>query len=66
MPEVAGDAALLVDPFSVDSIKDAMLKISADEKLRAGLIAKGNQRKGNFTWQKTADSLCGSIVNCFK
>lgn len=61
MPEVAGDAALLVDPFSVQSITDAMLQISTDEALRKSLIEKGKIRSGNFTWQKSADRLWGSI-----
>lgn len=65
MPEVAGDAALLVDPFSVGSIKDAMVKIVSDETLRNDLIAKGNVRKQNFSWQRTADGLWSSIEKCF-
>lgn len=64
MPEVVADAALLVDPFSIDSIKNAMLKISADENLRKDLIEKGNIRKQNFSWQKTADGLWDSIEKC--
>jgi len=61
MPEVAGDAALLVDPFSVESIADAMIKIAADEGLRKSLIEKGNERAKDFSWQKSADRLWGSI-----
>ncbi|MBN2175872.1 MAG: glycosyltransferase family 4 protein [Bacteroidales bacterium] len=61
MPEVAGDAALLVDPFSIRSITDAMVKISSDENLRKLLIEKGNERKKLFSWQITADRLWGSI-----
>lgn len=61
MPEVAGDAALLVDPFSVQSIIDAMIRISSDEELRKSLIAKGKIRSKNFSWQKSADRLWGSI-----
>ncbi len=61
MPEVAGDAALLIDPFSVQSITDAMLKISSDEIFRQTLIEKGKKRSENFTWQKSADRLWTSI-----
>jgi glycosyltransferase involved in cell wall biosynthesis len=61
MPEVAGDAALLVDPFSVQSITNAMMKIAADEGLRKSLIEKGKKRAEIFTWQKSADRLWGSI-----
>ena len=61
MPEVAGDAALLIDPFSIQSISNAMQKITADENLRKSLIEKGNERKKDFTWQKSADKLWASI-----
>ena len=61
MPEVAGDAALLVNPFSVDSITAAMLKIANDEGLRKQLIKKGLERSNDFSWQKTADRLWGGV-----
>jgi glycosyltransferase involved in cell wall biosynthesis len=61
MPEVAGDAALLVDPFSIASISHAMQQISTDENLRKSLIEKGNERKKFFTWQKSSDRLWESI-----
>jgi glycosyltransferase involved in cell wall biosynthesis len=61
MPEVSGDAALLVNPGSADSIKEAMLKITSQET--AGeLIKLGIQRSRQFSWQKTADLLWGSLL----
>jgi glycosyltransferase involved in cell wall biosynthesis len=57
MPEIAGDAALYVNPFSHESIADAMVKIEADENLRKDLIAKGRIRREEFSWQKSADKL---------
>lgn len=57
MPEIAGDAALYVNPFSPDSIADAMIKIIADEQLRKDLIAKGRIIRENYSWQKSADRL---------
>lgn len=65
MPEVAGDAALLVDPFSIDSIKNAMILIEKDPSVRMGLIEKGKLRKEKFSWDKTADLLWKSIEKCF-
>jgi glycosyltransferase involved in cell wall biosynthesis len=62
MPEVAGEAALLVDPFDVNDIAAAMEKISGDVGLRAGLIDKGLERCKQFTWEKTASSLWESIL----
>ena len=61
-PEVAGDAALLVDPFSPEDIALSLSKISTDEKLRQSLIEKGNKRKLEFHWQKTADNLWDSMM----
>jgi len=61
MPEVAGDAALLVDPFSPEDISLALKKMSENADFRAELIKKGNQRKLKFHWQNTADNLWKSI-----
>ncbi len=61
MPEIAGDAALLVDPFSIDSIAEAMKKINFEKKLRKNLILKGQKRRQEFSWQKSADKLWKSI-----
>ncbi len=62
MPEVAGDAALLIDPFSVSSIADAMLQIVSSDEVRQSLIAKGRIRQKAFTWQKSADKFWDSIL----
>lgn len=61
MPEVAQDAALLVDPFSVESITDALWKLYAEKELRTQLIEKGRLRKLHFSWKKTAAALWNSI-----
>ena len=59
MPEVAGDAALYVDPSSTESIADAIVKISNDENLRRNLIAAGAERNKQYTWQRTAQDVIG-------
>ena len=61
LPEVAGDAALLIDPYDVDGISNAMSSIANDPGVRSQLIQKGNARNGIFTWQRTADLLWDSI-----
>ncbi len=61
MPEVAGDAALLVDPFNIEEIATAMKEIACNENLRKNLIQKGNKRKALFDWSKTADLLFEAI-----
>jgi glycosyltransferase involved in cell wall biosynthesis len=55
MPEVAGDAALLIDPFSPASITQAMRQMATDETLRKTLIEKGHQRQKLYTWDKAAE-----------
>lgn len=54
LPEVAGDAALLVDPKDVAALTEAMERALADEALRAELRARGLQRAREFSWEKAA------------
>ena len=54
LPEVAGDAALLVDPKDVVALTEAMERALADEALRADLRARGIQRAREFSWEKAA------------
>lgn len=56
IPEVAADAALLVDPTSVDQLRDAMARLADDEALRARLVALGAARAGRFSWDATVAS----------
>ncbi len=55
LPEVCGDAALLVDPFDLDDIAAGILGIVNDEELRETLVARGHDRIGRFDWQRTAE-----------
>ncbi len=57
MPEVAGDAALLVDPFSVRDIAHGLGQLAADEGLRQDLISRGRERRKHFTWERSATGL---------
>ena len=66
MPEVAEDAALLVDPFNVSEIAEAMHTISTNEELRKSLIEKGQKRQANFSWDKTANALWQCIEKTVK
>ena len=61
MPEVAGDASILVDPFDLDSISSAMEKIATDDDLRTRLIGLGNKQKEKFSWGNTASLLWQTI-----
>ncbi len=61
MPEVAGNAALLVQPYNVEEIADAMFRLWSEDDLRSDLIQKGTVRAGHFTWDRSADLLWKSI-----
>ena len=54
LPEVAGDAALFVNPYEVKDIVEAMNRITEDEELRNQLIELGLKRAKEFSWEKTA------------
>ncbi len=54
MPEVAGDAALMVDPENIDDIASSIMAIAHDPILRGEFIKKGLIRASNFHWMDTA------------
>ena len=56
LPEVASDAALLVDPESLDAIAEALLALSNDDARCADLRARGLQRATAYTWAHTAQA----------
>lgn len=66
MPEVAGDAALLVDPFNPESIAEGILKVLISDSLRAELIEKGLRRSREFTWRNNAEKTLKLYENVLK
>lgn len=64
LPEVAGDAALFVDPFNIVSIAKALNEISTDEILREKLIREGQEQRQKFSWENTANAVWSSIEKC--
>jgi glycosyltransferase involved in cell wall biosynthesis len=54
VPEVVGDAGVLVDPTDVEAIAEALRAVAGDETLRAGLRARGLARAAELTWERTA------------
>jgi glycosyltransferase involved in cell wall biosynthesis len=57
MPEVGGAAAVYVDPFSIESIKDAMLLVAKSPQKRKSMIAEGRLQRQKFSWEKTTSGL---------
>jgi glycosyltransferase involved in cell wall biosynthesis len=54
LPEVAGDAALMVDPRSVGGLAEALERVTTDEALADRLRAAGRERAARYTWDETA------------
>ncbi|MBI4498383.1 MAG: glycosyltransferase family 4 protein [Chloroflexi bacterium] len=54
LPEVLGDAALLVDPLDVEGLANALGRVLEDRSLRAALIARGHERAQAFRWDRAA------------
>ena len=54
LPEVAGHAALLVDPLDVEALAATMERVLGDDKLRAELIERGFERARKFSWERCA------------
>lgn len=65
MPEVAGDAALLIDPFSESSIAEAMTKMM-DANIREELAAKGLDRAAAFSWDQAAEEIWKCLMKSIK
>lgn len=66
MPEVAGEAALLADPFKPEDISELMIKLINDEVLQKNLIEKGYLQSAKFTWKQMAETMLSvykSLVN---
>ena len=55
LPEVLGDAALLVDPRDADAMAAALEKIETDEELRGDLVERGRQRARRYSWRETTE-----------
>ncbi len=57
LPEVAGDAAILIDPTDIGALRQAMLAVDSDRALRKRLIEQGYRQARKFTWQRSAAQL---------
>jgi glycosyltransferase involved in cell wall biosynthesis len=56
MPEVAGDAGLLVNPYSIGEIAEAMQTVATDSKVRSNLKTASLARASQFSWNKTGEA----------
>ncbi|WP_297422663.1 glycosyltransferase family 1 protein [Clostridium sp.] len=56
IPEVTGDAAILINPHNINELEEALVTLLNDENLKSILSEKGYKRSLEFTWNKTADN----------
>jgi glycosyltransferase involved in cell wall biosynthesis len=64
LPEVGGEAALFVDPYSTEQIVKPMISVFQDSRLRKTMIEKGFVQQEKFSWDRTAQLLWKSIEKC--
>jgi glycosyltransferase involved in cell wall biosynthesis len=63
LPEVVGEAGLLVDPLDVDAIAHGLGRLARDASLRAELSARGRARAADFTWERAARETLAVLRN---
>jgi glycosyltransferase involved in cell wall biosynthesis len=54
LPEVVGDAGIMVNPYDTDSLAEAMRRVLTNQKLRENMIRKGLEQSKKFSWEETA------------
>ncbi|MBN8679598.1 MAG: glycosyltransferase family 4 protein [Chitinophagales bacterium] len=57
LPEIAGDAALLVEPLSAEHMAQGLKQLASDANLRQALISKGRQQRRLFSWDRAAEEV---------
>ena len=62
LPEVVGDAAILVDPCEPDEVADALVKLQNDANKQQELIVKGYHNVERFSWDKTANKYAAIVM----
>ncbi|MBW4668615.1 MAG: glycosyltransferase family 4 protein [Cyanomargarita calcarea GSE-NOS-MK-12-04C] len=65
IPEVAGDASILIDPNDPMQLAEGILKVISDRQLRQELINKGKERAKLFSWERTAKETLNAYRTIF-
>jgi glycosyltransferase involved in cell wall biosynthesis len=65
MPEVAGDAAYIIDPFKPEEITAAMVRLTGNKTLRDDLVKKGIPQAEKFSWRSMAENVLGIYNEIF-
>ena len=65
LPEVAGDAAIMIDPYSVVDLQEAIIQLANDNSLKDNLVSKGLDRAKMFSWERCAEQTLGIYKDIF-
>jgi len=55
LPEVVGDAGIMVDPYDADNLAKAMRQVLTNDELRADMVRKGLEQAKKFSWERAAE-----------
>ncbi|MCK4592119.1 glycosyltransferase family 4 protein [Candidatus Parcubacteria bacterium] len=64
LPEIAGDAALLVDPNNIEEIAEAINRIFSDDNLKKEMDRKGFENVKRFSWKKCVKETLDTLLHC--
>jgi glycosyltransferase involved in cell wall biosynthesis len=64
IPEITGDAAILLDPDDARGWSDAVIRVAQDEEFRRDLSVRGRTRASLFTWARTARATMDAYQTC--
>lgn len=63
MPEVAGDACELIDPYDIDALESAITKVLSSDEIQSQMVEKGLEQAAKFSWEKCAKEILDIIKN---
>lgn len=66
IPEVVKDAGILINPYSLDSLMEAMIKVLNSEELKSSLSLSGLKRASDFSWIKTAEETLNAYKSIYE
>jgi glycosyltransferase involved in cell wall biosynthesis len=61
LPEVSGDAAILVDPYNVDELADALISVLSNAQLKREMSKKGVEQAQKFSWKTATDEILKAL-----
>lgn len=65
LPEVVGDAGIMIDPNDIDGLAKAIYRVITDKDLRESMVKKGLKRAKKFNWEKTAEETLKVYKECY-